>query len=111
MDIMIYKTGDLISFNGQYEETKDVYFSGIRRTQNPHFCNEPCETKILVAQPHSKFRVKEANYPYYLCEKLWEKGDEEIPVGSLPVLIHINEVIPYLDEWDGSVKNVIKSID
>jgi hypothetical protein len=55
--------------------------------------------------------VKEANYPYYLCEKLWEKGDEEIPVGSLPVLIHINEVIPYLDEWDGSVKNVIKSID
>ena len=109
--MMIYKTGDLISFNGQYEETKDVYFSGLRKTPNPHFRNEAHETKILVAQPHSKFRVKEANYPYYLCEKLWEKGDEEIPVGSLPVLIHINEVIPYLDEWDGSVKNVVKSID
>jgi len=111
MEMMIYKTGDLISFNGQYEETKDVYFSGLRKTPNPHFRNEPCETKILVAQPHSKFRVKEANYPYYLCEKLLEKGDEEIPVGPLPVPIHINEVIPYLDEWDGSVKNVIKSID
>lgn len=108
---MIYKTGDLISFNGQYEETKDVYFSGLRKTPDPHFRNEARETKILVAQPHSKFRVKEANYPYYLCEKLWEKGDEEIPVGPLPVLIHINEVIPYLDEWNGSVKNVIKSID
>ena len=108
---MIYETGDLISFNGQYQETKDVYFSGLRRTPNPYFCNDTRETKILVAQPHSKFRVKEANYPYYLCEKLWEKGDEEIPVNSYSVLIHINEVIPYLDEWDGSVKNVIKSID
>ena len=108
---MIYKTGDLISFNGQYEETKDVYFSGLRKIPDPRFRNEARETKILVTQPHSKFRVKEANYPYYLCEKLWERGDEEIPVNSQPVAIHINEVIPYLDEWNGSVVNKVKCID
>jgi len=110
MEEMIYKVGDLISFNGQYEETKRVYFSGLRKTPNPDFPNEMHETKVLVAQPHSKFRVREANYPYYLCEKLWESGDEEIPTNAQPIPIHINEVIPYLEEWNGTVKNTVEEV-
>ena len=107
---MIFKVGDEVSFNGQYEETKEVYFSGLRKKVDPQFFNETHETRILVAQPHSKFRVKEANYPYYLCEKLWEHGDEEIPVNALPVYIHINEVIPYCKEWEGTVTNKTKDL-
>ncbi len=109
---MIFKVGDEVSFNGQYEKTKDVYFSGIRREEerDPIWHGEGTITRILVAQPHSKFRVKEANYPYYLCEKMWEQGDEEIPVSALPVPIHINEVIPYCNEWEGTVTNKIKDL-
>jgi hypothetical protein len=105
METMIFNVGDYVSFNGQYEKTKNVYFSGLRDKSNPYFRNDSHETKMMVAQPHSKFRVKEANYPYYLCEKLWESGDEEIPVNARPVLIHINEVIPYCKEWEGTVVN------
>ena len=107
---MIFKVGDEVSFNGQYEETKEVYFSGLRKKVDPQFFNETHETRILVAQPHSKFRVKEANYPYYLCEKMWEHGDEEIPVNAQPVAIHINEVIPYCKEWEGTVTNKTKDL-
>jgi hypothetical protein len=110
MENMIYKPGDLISFNGQKEETKRVHFSGLRKTPNPHFHNDSHETKVLIAQPRSKFKVKEANYPYYLCEKLWESGDEEIPINAQPVPIHVNEVIPYLKEWEGTVINKVEEL-
>jgi hypothetical protein len=106
--IHIFNVGDEVSFNGEYEETKDVYFSGLRKTPNPYFRNDTHETKVLVVHPHSKFRVREANYPYYLCEKLWESGDEEIPVNSQPVAIHINEIIPYQKEWEGTIINKCK---
>ena len=108
MKMKTYNVGDLVSFGGQYEETKEVYFSGLRKTIDPQFFNNTHETKVLVAQPHSKFRVREVNYPYYLCEKLWESGDEEIPMNAQPVYIHVNEVIPYLEEWNGVVTNKIK---
>lgn len=110
METMIFKVGDEVSFNGQYEKTKEVYFSGLRKTPDPHFHNEMHETKVLVAQPHSKFRVREDNYPYYLCEKLWETGDADIPVNAQPVLIHINEIIPYCKEWEGTVTNRTKDL-
>jgi predicted transposase YdaD len=110
METMIFKVGDEVSFNGQYEKTKEVYFSGLRKKVDPQFFNETHETRILVAQPHSKFRVKETNYPYYLCEKMWEHGDEEIPVNAQLVPIHINEVIPYCKEWEGTVTNKTKDL-
>ena len=110
METMIFKVGDEVSFNGQYEKTKEVYFSGLRKKVDPQFFNETHETRILVAQPHSKFRVREANYPYYLCEKMWEQGDEEISVNAQPVPIHINEVIPYCKEWEGTVTNKTKDL-
>lgn len=103
MENMIYKPGDLISFNGQYQETKRVVFSGLCDN-----CSR--KTRVLIAQPRSKFRVAKANYPYYLCEKLWEKGDEEIPVCSQPIPIHVNEVIPYLEEWNGTVINKVENL-
>ena len=110
MEEMIYKHGDVVSFNGQYEKVKKVYFSGLRKTPNPHFPNDTHETKVLVSQPHSKFMVKDANYPYYLCVKMWESGDAEIPVNAQPVPIHINEVLPYCKEWEGTVTNKVEEV-
>jgi hypothetical protein len=110
MENMIYKPGDLISFNGQYQETKRVVFSGLSKAPNPIFHNVNHEIKVLVANPRSKFKVTEANYPYYMCEKIWELGDEEIPICPQPVPIHVNEVIPYLKEWEGTVINKVEDL-
>jgi hypothetical protein len=48
--------------------------------------------------------------PYYLCEKLWESGDEEIPVSAGIVFIHEKEAIPYDKSFDGKVINKKKTI-
>ena len=110
MENVTYKVGDYVSFDGQSSKTKEVFFSGLRKTPDPHFHNEMHETKVLVVQPHSKFRVKEFDYPYYLCEKLLETGDEEIPVNAQPVYIHMNEIVPYQEEWEGTVTNKTKDL-
>lgn len=110
MNEMIYKVGDYVSFNGQHLKTMEVFFSGLRRTIDPQFFNETHEIKVLVAQPHSKFRVKEFDYPYYICEKLWETGDEEIPINAQPVFIHISDIVPYQKEWEGTVTNKVEEV-
>ena len=77
---------------------------------NKNFPNDRHITRILVTQPHSKFRVRELHPPYYICEKLWETGDEEIPVLGGGVFIHEDEAIPYDESFDGKVINKKKII-
>ena len=98
MKKMRFKVGDEITFDGSKDKTKDVYF---------HHIND---TKILVAQPKSHFRVKELYPPYYICEKLWETGDEAIPVLGGGVFIHEDETIPYDKSFQGTVKNNVKPL-
>ena len=109
---MKYKICDLISFDGSMEKTKDVYYSGIRTKKeiNERFPNNTHITRILVTRPNAKFRVTKLYPPYYLCEKLWESGDEEIPVSAGIVFIHEKEAIPYDKSFDGKVINKKKII-
>ena len=109
---MKYKIGDSISFDGSKDKTKNVYYSGLRGQgeTNPRFPNDRHITRILVTQPHSKFRVTELHQPYYICEKLWETGDEEIPVLGRGVFIHEDEAIPYDKVFEGTVINKKKII-
>lgn len=93
MKEMKFKVGDEITFDGSKDKTKDVYFRHIK------------DTMILVAQPRSHFRVTELHPPYYICEKLWETGDEEIPVLGRGVFIHEDEAIPYDKAFEGTVTN------
>ena len=109
---MKYKIGDLISFDGSKDKTKDVYYSGVRTEKeiNKDFPNDRHITRVLVTQPNAKFRVRELHPPHYICEKLWETGDEEIPVLGGGVFIHEDEAIPYDSSFDGKVINKKKII-
>ena len=109
---MKYKICDLISFDGSKDKTKDVYYSGVRTEKeiNKNFPNDRHITRVLVTQPNAKFRVTKLYPPYYLCEKLWESGDEEMPVSAGIVFIHEDEAIPYDNSFDGKVINKKKII-
>ena len=109
---MKFKVNDLISFDGSKDKTKNVYYSGLRGEgeTNPNFPNDRRITRILVTQPHSKFRVRELHPPHYICDKLWEIGDEEMPVLGGGVFIHEDEAIPYDKSFEGTVINKKKVI-
>ena len=104
---MEFKVGDEITFDGSIDKTKDVTYSGIRTDKeiNPHFPNDKHIARLLVANPYSHFRVSEVNEPYYICDKIWESGDEEIPVLAVGVFIHKDEAIPYDKSYNGTVIN------
>lgn len=107
METMTFKHGDEISFDGSIDSTKEVFYSGIRSEEekDPVWHGEGTITRVLVANPRSHFRVEGFDYPYYVCEKLWESGDEEIPVGGIGVYIHMDEAIPYDKSWEGTIIN------
>ena len=104
---MTFKYGDEISFDGSIDKTKEVYYSGIRKEKerDHKWHGEGTITRILLTSPHSHFRVTDVDYPYYVCDKLWETGDEEIPVNAHGVYIHKDEAILYNKAWNGTVIN------
>ena len=106
---MKFKIGDDITFDGSIDKTKEVAYSGLKtakeRMTDP-YSSEGHITRFMVLQPHSHLRVTGIwENKYYVCEKLWETGDEEIPIGGRGVLVHMDEAIPYLDSYNGTVKN------
>lgn len=108
-EFMSFNIGDEISFDGTIDKAKAAYYSSYRREdeRNENFPNDMHITRILMTLPHSHYRVTDIRPPYYCCEKLWESGDEEIPVNARDVYIHMNEAIAYDKSWDGTVKNNI----
>lgn len=110
---MRFKIGDDITFDGSIDKTKEVAYSGIKTEEEKKTCPNHGEghiTRFMTLQPHSHLRVTGFYKSYYICEKLWESGDEEIPVGGRGILVHKNEAIPYQKEWDGTVTNKIKDL-
>lgn len=106
---MSFGIGDEISFDGSIDKTKEAYYSSYRREheKNENFPNDRHITRVLLTMPHSHYRVRHIRPPYYCCEKLWESGDEEIPIGADDIYIHMNEAIAYDKSWDGTVVNKI----
>jgi hypothetical protein len=106
---MSFNVGDDISFDGSIDKTKEAYYSSYRREheKNKYFPNDSHITRILVTHPHSHYRVTSIRPPYYCCSKLWESGDEEIPINADDIYIHMNEAIAYDRSWDGTVVNKI----
>jgi hypothetical protein len=104
---MEFKVGNEITFNGSMDKSKELIYSGIRSKDeiNPYFPNDRHIPRIMITYPLSHYRVREINHPYYLCEKIWESGDPEIPTGGMVVYIHEDEAIAYNLVWDGVVVN------
>jgi len=104
---MEFKVGDEITFDGSMDESKELIYSGIRTKEeiNPYFPNDRHIPRTMITYPLSHYRVREIYYPYYLCEKIWERGDPEIPTGAMVVYIHEDEAIAYNLVWDGVVVN------
>jgi len=110
---MSFKIGDDITFDGSIDKTKEVAYSGIKTEEEKKTCPNHGEghiTRFMILQPHSHLRVTGFYKSYYICEKLWESGDEEIPVGGRGILVHKNEAIPYQKEWEGTVTNKTKDL-
>ena len=107
---MKFKIGDEISFNGSIDHKKEVYYSGLRTEgeKDPSFPNDNHITRVLVTNPRSRFRVTGFDRPYYVCEKLWELGDEEMPILGRGIYIHEDEAVPYEKKWNGTVINKCK---
>jgi len=94
---MEFKIGDDITFDGSMVESKELTYSGIRSTEeiSLHFPNDRHIPRTMITYPLSHYTVRKIMEPYYLCEKIWERGDPEIPVGGMVVAIHKDEAIAY----------------
>lgn len=105
---MKFSIGDDITFDGSIDKTKEVAYSGIKTEKEKRTCHNHGEghiTRFMVLQPHCHLRVTELYEDYYVCSKLWETGDEEIPVLGNGVFVHKDEAIPYDKSYDGKVIN------
>ena len=106
---MKFKIGDDITFDGSLDKTKEVAYSGVKTEKERRTCpnrGEGSITRFMVIQPHSHLRVTGTwEKDYYVCQKLWESGDEEIPVLGNGILVHENEAIPYDPSYNGKVIN------